>query len=197
MLGLELLPSLPLFCVVYPCWRSCRFFSVEIRGFIILLMNAFPFFFRVLNLAPPLFQHLLLSSSLSSPPSSPFYLFFFFFSPPLQVRCSMGLRCVSFGGCGGVQRTIEELELAAVDHHTNVTCLLKHEGAALPPNAKCYLQAALLHTTPNGQRSVGGCRSVCARQGCIVHCVPACCADMHCCSSIFMIYPSCKPYILP
>lgn len=98
----------------------------------------------------------------------------------MQVRCSVGLRCVAFGGCGGVQRTVEELELAAVDHHTNVTCLLKHEGAALPPNAKCYLQAALLYTTPNGQRSVGAAST---RQAAAVR--RGDCADALCCLPLY------------
>jgi len=64
----------------------------------------------------------------------------------LKVRCSEGLRCVEYHGLG-VQRAPEEIEAAAVDVHASLFCLLRHDGG-LKPNQRCYLQAALLYSSP-------------------------------------------------
>ena len=55
----------------------------------------------------------------------------------------------------GVCRLPGELELAACDAAATVTCTLRHEGGGLPAGGgRAFVQAALLHSTPDGRRCV-------------------------------------------
>lgn len=70
----------------------------------------------------------------------------------LKLRCSPGLRCTSYHGFG-VQRSPEELEVAAVSTHTSALCVLKHDSN-LKNNQRVFVQAALLYSDMLGRRMV-------------------------------------------
>jgi len=69
-----------------------------------------------------------------------------------KVRCSAGLRCASYHG-PGVQRTVGELEIAAMHPFTNLLCMLKHDNA-LKNDERVYVQAATLYSSLDGRRMV-------------------------------------------
>jgi hypothetical protein len=50
-------------------------------------------------------------------------------------------------------RTGGEVDLASIHSGTSLSCMLTHDGA-LKQGAECYLQLAILHTTPLGTRVV-------------------------------------------
>ena len=69
-----------------------------------------------------------------------------------KVRCSTGLRCAEYHG-PGVQRSVGELEIAAMHPFTNVLCILKHDSA-LKNDERVYVQAATLYSSLDGRRMV-------------------------------------------
>ena len=71
----------------------------------------------------------------------------------MKVRCSTGLRVVDYNGAF-FNRTGQDTDLAMIDSDKAILVTLAHDGSGLKAGTECYLQAALLYTTPHRQRRV-------------------------------------------
>lgn len=70
----------------------------------------------------------------------------------LKARCSIGLTVTKYvGGFGEINESA--LQLSTLDSDKTIGFIVKQE-AKFKPEANCFLQFAILFTTPSGERKI-------------------------------------------
>ena len=70
-----------------------------------------------------------------------------------RLRVSSGLKVASYDGAF-FRRIPTDVDLPQIDADKTITATVAHDATPLHGRPECYFQAALLYTTPSGERRV-------------------------------------------